>query len=263
MTEAESALRIALIHPELMGTYGDGGNATVLAQRARWRGLAAEVVSVSPRQVLPTSCDLYLLGGGEDDPQRHVARALAEGNRLARAVDAGAVVLAVCAGLQVLGHSFELGDGTVVAGLGLLDCRTTRPPAGARRAVGEAVVVPRAELGLPPCVGFENHGGLTTVDPAASAFGRCLAGIGNGTPDRADGVTNGRVLGTYLHGPVLALNPALADLLLGWASGSPLPPLAQPRVDEEAATARGLRLRLAGVAERPSAVGKGRPAAVT
>ncbi|MDR0345606.1 MAG: glutamine amidotransferase, partial [Nocardiopsaceae bacterium] len=51
---------------------------------------------------------------------------------------------------------------------------------------------------------------------------RVGAGIGNG--DGTEGAYAGRVLGTYLHGPVLVRNPGLADLLLSWASG-PLPPL--------------------------------------
>ena len=33
-----------------------------------------------------------------------------------------------------------------------------------------------------------------------------------------------RVIGTYLHGPVLVRNPGLADLLLSWVAGR-LPPL--------------------------------------
>ena len=41
--------------------------------------------------------------------------------------------------------------------------------------------------------------------------------MGNGGGDRTEGAWSGRVFGTYLHGPVLARNTALADLLLGWA----------------------------------------------
>jgi CobQ-like glutamine amidotransferase family enzyme len=64
-------------------------------------------------------------------------------------------------------------------------------------------------------------------------------GVGNGTPDRTDGIVGGRVIGTYLHGPVLAQNPALADLLLGWVHGT-LPPLDAPA---EARVLRAARMR--------------------
>jgi CobQ-like glutamine amidotransferase family enzyme len=52
---------------------------------------------------------------------------------------------------------------------------------------------------------------------------------------------NGRVLGTYLHGPALARNPALADLVLGWVVGTPLEPID----DHESEALRVERLRAA------------------
>jgi CobQ-like glutamine amidotransferase family enzyme len=39
----------------------------------------------------------------------------------------------------------------------------------------------------------------------------------NGDGSGTEGAVTGRVMGTYLHGPVLARNPAMADLLLAWA----------------------------------------------
>nr|MDT0665216.1 hypothetical protein [Micromonospora sp. DSM 115978] len=149
----ESATRIALIYPELLGTYGDGGNAVVLAQRLRWRGLQAEIVEVPAGEAVPAGCDVYLLGGGEDEPQVLAADGLKQNNALAQAADAGAAILAVCAGYQVLGASFPTAKG-VHDGLGLLDVETRRsfePPEAPvpPRAVGDIVVEPFPELGLP------------------------------------------------------------------------------------------------------------------
>ena len=70
--------RIALVFPELLGTYGDGGNAIVLAQRLRWRGLPADIVRVGVEDPLPRDCDLYVLGGGEDAPQTFATARLVE-----------------------------------------------------------------------------------------------------------------------------------------------------------------------------------------
>ncbi|MEY2422442.1 MAG: hypothetical protein QOI95_2509 [Acidimicrobiaceae bacterium] len=220
----DSAVRIALVFPELLGTYGDGGNAVVLAQRLRWRGLPAEVVSVGMDDPLPLECDIYVLGGGEDAPQTFATARLAE-VELAAAVDSGAVVFAVCAGLQVLGQSFTGSDGRQQAGLGILDC-TTRPKG--ERQIGELVVAPTA-FDLPLLTGFENHGGITELGPGAAPLGRVQSGHGNGTGG-VEGVVSGRVLGTYLHGPALARNPALADLLLSWIVGQ-LEPLDEPLID--------------------------------
>ena len=58
---------VALVYPDLLGTYGDGGNARVLVQRLRWRGIDAELLTVRLGTPLPRRCDLYVLGGGEDE----------------------------------------------------------------------------------------------------------------------------------------------------------------------------------------------------
>jgi CobQ-like glutamine amidotransferase family enzyme len=219
---------IALLYPELLGTYGDGGNAAVLAQRLRWRGFDARVVDVHAGEPVPRSCHLYLMGGGEDAPQTLAARELRAGPALTEAVEAGSAVLAVCAGLQVLGNRFAGMDGKPHDGLGLLDCETHRDD-GPRR-VGEVVVVPDAELGLPDLTGYENHGGVTTLGPDARPLGRVVVGHGNDGGDGSEGIVTGRVVGTYLHGPVLARNPALADHLLASVLG-PLEPLDEPEVE--------------------------------
>jgi len=232
---------IAVVYPDLLGTYGDGGNAVVLAQRLRWRGISAEVTHVKGSDPVPETCSLYVLGGGEDAPQTLAAQQLIESGALTRAVDAGAVVFAVCAGLQVVGRSFLGGDGQPQPGVGLLDCTTNRR--ATIRPVGELVVAPDPALHLPTLSGYENHGGLTTPGPTASTLGRVVSGTGNG--DGWEGVVNGHVLGTYMHGPALARNPALADLLLTWAVG----PL-EPVDDTEAEALRRSRLYAVTAADR-------------
>ncbi len=224
---AESAVRIGVLLPDLLGTYGDTGNAVVLRQRLRWRGIAAHLVPLGHDTAVPESCDLYVLGGGEDSAQVLATRHLNADGGLRRAVGRGAVVLAVCAGLQVLGESFATADGTTVPGLGLLDLTTGRR---AVRAVGEVLAAPATDLLATPLTGFENHGGATALGPDARPLAHVRRGVGNGSNDRTEGAITGRVVGTYLHGPVLARNPELADLLLGWVTGIPLTPLELPEV---------------------------------
>ena len=61
------------------------------------------------------------MGGGQDRDQKLCAFDLAEHKRegLHAAADRGAVILAVCGGYQLLGHSYQLGDQTL-PGVGLL-----------------------------------------------------------------------------------------------------------------------------------------------
>ena len=51
-------------------------------------------------------------------------------------------------------------------------------------------------------------------------------GKGNGTGDGTEGAYNDTVFGTYMHGPVMARNPQIADLLLKLALDvNALPPV--------------------------------------
>jgi CobQ-like glutamine amidotransferase family enzyme len=218
----DSIVHIGLLLPEVLGTYGDTGNAQVLCQRLRWRGIEAEVVPVGLGVPVPSTLDLYLLGGGEDGAQ---ALAAAHLRKHRRALTPEAVVFGVCAGLQVLGTRFRGLDGVDHDGLGLLDV-TTEP--GERRAVSELVAT-SSEILDEPLTGFENHLGVSKLGAGSDPLGQVVRGTGNG--DGTEGAVTGHIVGTYLHGPALARNPALADLLLTWTAGHPLPPLELPEVD--------------------------------
>ncbi len=241
MSASGRTVSIAVLYPELLGTYGDGGNATVLAKRLEWRGIGSELVEVTAGEPTPRSCDIYLVGGGEDGPQSLAARELGASRALHHAVDGGAAVLAICAGFQLLGTSFVGPDGTAHDGLGLLDVATVR--GDGNRRVGEIVVEPDADLGLPELTGYENHACVTALGPEARALGKVSVGYGNDSGDGSEGAVAGRIVGTYLHGPVLARNPALADHLLSAIVG-PLAPLDDAEVE-------ALRAERLAAAHRP------------
>jgi len=192
---ADSTVRIGLVLPDVMGTYGDGGNAAVLRQRLRLRGIAAEIVEITLADAVPDSLDLYTLGGAEDYAQRLATKHLIRHPGLQRAAARGAPVLAICAAIQVLGHWYETSAGERVDGVGLLDLTTSPQPA---RTIGELVTSPLLAGLTLPLTGFENH--------------------------------RDSVFATYMHGPCLARNPEFADLLLGKVVDG-LAPLDLPEVD--------------------------------
>ncbi|MFG2075489.1 hypothetical protein SAMN05421874_114118 [Nonomuraea maritima] len=215
---SDSALRIVWIYPDLLSTYGDQGNVLVLEQRARRRGIPTETIHVRSSDPIPETGDIYLIGGGEDRPQILAAERLRRNSGLHRAIASGAALLAVCAGYQIMGSTFGGEEGQPVQGIGLLDISSSRGPA---RAVGELVAEVDSALGLPVLTGFENHMGVTHLGPGVRPLSKTVAGIGNG--DGFEGCYAGHVVGTYLHGPALARNPALADLLLSWRVGQLAP----------------------------------------
>ena len=224
---ADSKVRIGLVLPDVMGTYGDGGNALVLRQRLLLRGIGAEIVEITLADPVPESLDLYTLGGAEDYAQRLATRHLIKYPGLQRAAARGAPVLAICAAVQVLGHWYETSAGERVDGVGLLDA-TTSPQD--RRTIGELVSKPLPAGLTQRLTGFENHRGGTVLGPMASPLGAVVKGAGNRAGDGFDGAVQGSVVATYMHGPCLARNPELADLLLSKVVGE-LAPLDLPEVE--------------------------------
>lgn len=230
-------LNIGLILPDVLGTYGDDGNALVLRQRARMRGISAEIHPIHLGEPVPETLDVYTVGGGEDTAQVLAAEHLISDGGIARAVAAGRPVLAICAGLQVFGRSFT-SHGRTVEGLGLIDATTSQL---AERMIGEIASTPAASAvtgaaGLSePLTGFANHMGATILGADAEPLGRLTRGTGNTDSHgaeaaglsgedahrqtRAEGAVQGSVVATYMHGPVLARNPQLADWLLARAMG--------------------------------------------
>jgi lipid II isoglutaminyl synthase (glutamine-hydrolysing) len=202
---------VVLVYPEALGTYGDRGNALALVHRARARRIRCRVVEVGLHDPVPRLGDVYLLGGGEDASMLLAWRRLAGEPGLVEAVDRGAACFGVCAGYQLLAEAFTGPDGRVREGLGLLDVRCGRLPGA--RAVGEVLAESEGVPGAGFLTGFENHQGSARLGPRARPLGRLERGTGNGD-HRTEGAVQGRVIGTYLHGPALVRNDRLADHLL-------------------------------------------------
>ena len=239
-------LRVCALYPTLMNIYADRGNLLMLEQRCRWRGIGFELTGSGIGEPLdPLAADIYYIGGGQDRDQELCAADLYEHKRapLSAAAGAGAVVLGVCGGYQLLGHEYQLGDESL-PGVGLLDIRTVR--SDGPRLIGNVAI----EVDLPGATGetlagFENHGGRTHLGAGAQALGRVLKGHGNNGQDGQEGAVAGTVIGTYLHGPLLPKNAWFADWLISTALEleQPLTPLDDTLEDQAHADAR----RAAGV----------------
>jgi hypothetical protein len=203
-------LRLLALYPDQMNIYADRGNIVFLQRRCEWRGIGFSYAAAGPgERVDPGAHDLFYIGGGQDRDQRMVAADMVETKReaLASAVDDGAVVLAVCGGYQLLGHSYQLGE-EKLPGLGLADLETVREPGP--RLIGNVAIEADLGAGPRPIAGFENHGGRTHL-------GRVVKGFGNNGRDGLEGVRRQNLIGTYLHGPLLPKNAWLADHLISLA----------------------------------------------
>jgi CobQ-like glutamine amidotransferase family enzyme len=216
-----SVLRVCALYPDLMNIYADRGNLLVLERRCAWRGISFEPASAElGEQLDPEAHDLFYLGGGQDRDQRLCAQDLIATKReaLHAAAARGAVVLGVCGGYQLLGHSYELGPDAQLPGIGLLDVRTVRED-GSRLIGNVAVEVSLDGSDQRVLAGFENHGGRTHLGAGQSPLGRVLKGYGNDGRSGFEGARSGSVIGTYLHGPLLPKNIWFADWLIATALG--------------------------------------------
>jgi hypothetical protein len=213
-------LRVCALYPDLMNIYADRGNLLLLERRCAWRGIAFELTGAGIGDPLdPGAADLFYIGGGQDRDQRLCALDLVQTKKdaLHAAAARGAVVLAVCGGYQLLGHSYRLGD-EELPGAGLVDLETVREDGP--RLIGNVAIEVELTPGEPRVLaGFENHGGRTHLGAGEAPLGRVLKGHGNNGRDGFEGVHRGTVIGTYLHGPLLPKNAWFADWLIATATG--------------------------------------------
>jgi CobQ-like glutamine amidotransferase family enzyme len=225
------AVRLGHLYPAEMNIYADRGNIAVLERRLAWRGMGLEVTALEVGDpVDPGAHDLYYLGGGQDRDQAVVAEDLVatKADGLREAVAGGAAALCVCGGFQLAGHGYTGTDGSRMPGVGILDLDTV---AGPTRLIGNLVIEAEIDGDAGTVVGFENHAGRTRLGPGCRPLGRVVHGHGNNGEDGFEGGVSGRVIGTYLHGPLLPKNPWIADTLIGWAlahrlgESPPLPPI--------------------------------------
>ena len=205
-------LKIAHLYPAEMNIYGDWGNIITLEQRCLWRGIHTTVDSVNIGQKYDlTKADVIFGGGGQDRGQELVAKDLL--NRqidVEGAVNAGVPMLLICGLYQLFGRRFTTSNGQELRGLGIFGLETV---GGNERMIGNIVI--DSQFGK--LVGFENQSGQTKLDPDQKALGRVIKGAGNDGISGYEGAIISKVIGTYLHGPILPKNPALADFLISTA----------------------------------------------
>lgn len=187
-------IRIVHLYPRELGINGDVGNVLALRRRAQWRGAAVEVIDHEVGAEPPETAHLVHVGSGPVSGQRLVADDIVRiAPTLRRWAEAGVPMIAIAGGWQLMGAGVELEDGQFLEGAAVYPTRA--------RLSGTRVV---REVWRDDVAGFENHGAetlTTTGAPVAWPVARF-----------------GTLIGTTLHGPVLPMNPVLADELLSEAA---------------------------------------------
>ncbi|MBD1923668.1 type 1 glutamine amidotransferase [Microcoleus sp. FACHB-831] len=220
-------LTIGWLYPTLMSTYGDRGNVICLRQRAQWRGIQVNTMSLDQETPVDDirKVDILVGGGAQDRQQEIVMRDLrgAKAEAIRDKIEAGTPGVFTCGSPQLLGNYYEPALGQRIEGLGLLDFVSKHPGEDARRCIGNVVFEITASrlaedlkkmLGTAPVViGFENHGGRTYLGKV-EPLGRVVSGYGNNGEDGMEGAFYRNAIATYSHGPLLPKNPFIADWLI-------------------------------------------------
>jgi CobQ-like glutamine amidotransferase family enzyme len=241
-------IRVGHLYPDYLNIYADRGNIAVLDRRAAWRGHELHLRAIGVGDAIHAGeHDLLYVGGGQDREQALIAPDFAaKADGLRAAIDAGAAVLAVCGGYQLLGRFYRDRHGAELPGAGVLPLHTV---AGETRMIGDVLLECELEPGRRQTLaGFENHAGRTVLDADAKPLGRVVAGFGNDGQSGFEGCRVGRVVGTYLHGPLLPRNPWFADWILAQALAHATgdePPRLEPLSDELEAEAHAVSARRA------------------
>jgi hypothetical protein len=212
-------LTIHHLYADMMNLYGDRGNVISIKKRCEWRGIPVEVVDVGLGEGMsPTGCDLFLFGGGQDREQTLLVEDLSgkKGADLRAIVEDGGVVLGVCGGYQLMGHSYETPEGKKLPGVGIFDLHTEPRKPDEERLIGNVLARVRGpeDSSWREIVGFENHGGRTYLGKRVEALGEVVVGHGNNGEDGTEGARRKNAYGTYLHGSLLPKNPWLTDQLI-------------------------------------------------
>jgi len=209
---------IGWLYPDLMSTYGDRGNIIALQKRCQWRGINTTILEITPETKVSEllKVDLLFGGGAQDLEQEIVINDLKgeKGNAIKQLVEDGVPSLFVCGAPQLIGRSYEPAIGQKITGLGIFDLTSAHPGPNKPRLIGNVVAkVDLLDLST-IIIGFENHGGRTTLGKTAKPFAKMIKGNGNNGIDGTEGIFYRNAIGCYFHGPLLPKNPDIADWLI-------------------------------------------------
>jgi len=209
-------MTIKFLHlfPAQLGLNGETGNLSCLVQRLRWAGVDSEIESFDGRGDLSTSPDAVFIGSGTLAGAIEALEAIRPHSaNLRKLAKDGVPFLALGLGWEILGSSITLTDGQVLEGVGIFPSKSVRT---SERASAE-------------CFGFDEFGNLTTgyanhsseleLLEGSSPLVELREGFGNSSRHNAqkvsgEGLVFENLMAARLNGPLLPLNPHLADRFL-------------------------------------------------
>ncbi|WP_461240423.1 type 1 glutamine amidotransferase [Paucilactobacillus sp. N302-9] len=209
---ASYSLHLAHLYGDLLNTYGDVGNILALQYYAAQMDTEIDTTVVSiENDFNDQDYDIAFFGGGQDYEQMIVSRDIPKKkDAIARFINDGKPMLAICGGFQLLGHYYIGADGEKIPGIGVLDHYTLSQDHN--RFIGDITI--KNEDTNEVYHGFENHNGMTFLGEGERPLGKVLEGHGNNDQDDSEGAIYKNVYCSYFHGPILTRNGELAKRMI-------------------------------------------------
>ena len=196
-------ITLAHLFPDDLGASGDSGNVQTVAYRLRERGVDVTVETFAAGDSLSGATGAVFIGNGPWSAAHRALEAMAPWRKTLHAwLSAGVPFFAVGTGAEIFARTITLRDGHEISGLGVF-------PFTVLRDRERLVAYNDCSSRLGRIVGFSDLSSEWNLDENTEALGTGV--IGAKRVARDDGVIMGSSIATQLGGPVLALNPHIAD----------------------------------------------------
>jgi len=211
-------IRFLHLFPSQLGLNGESGNLDALVARLKWAGVESRVEEFDGSGSIASNIDAVFIGSGTLAGALE-ALELVEGQalKLRELATDGVPFLALGLGWEILGESIELLDGRTVAGVGIFPSRSQRV---AIRASSESYGYDQSGN---LTTGYANHSSEIELLNNAQPLISLKSGFGNSSSKSArevpgEGLLDGNLMAARLNGPLLPMNPHLADQFLAIAA---------------------------------------------
>lgn len=222
-----TTLRIVRVLPDLLSINGSLGNAEILQARASWWGWNVTLTDVEEGAKFPRSADILVIGHGTSSATTRALGALHKWSPQISALHRqGAAILGLGLGGDLLGRSIQLG-GTVLEGLGLVSASAVLQ----RQHVSTEVSGVDRE-------GRESGGYLNDLTERQLSPTPLLVLTSPSSVSGGEGHCGDHIWVSAVSGPLLGLNPHIADDILRSHESLPEPTEKHVLADTAAARAR-------------------------
>jgi CobQ-like glutamine amidotransferase family enzyme len=208
------SVRFLHLFPSQLGLNGEAGNLDCLVQRLKWAGVDSSAEIFDGSGSIGSDFDAVFIGSGTLAGALE-ALEMIEGQAasIRELAERGTPFFALGLGWEILGESIELMDGRTLTGAGVFPSRSVR--IGERASAESYGFDTNGEL----TTGYANHSAEIELLNGAKELISLKAGFGNSSKLNAkqrsdEGVLEGNLMGARLNGPLLPLNPHLADMFL-------------------------------------------------